>query len=73
VWTRAEVFWWPFFGTGFPGGGLPELERGGLAVVLEAAGAAALWWCWSTFGLSDRGHRDEFVRTGHLPRELAAP
>ena len=73
VWARAEVFWWPFFGVAFPAGGLPELDRGALAVVLELAGAAALWWCWSTFGLADRTHRDEFVRTGHLPRELAAP
>jgi hypothetical protein len=73
IWARAEVFWWPFFGAGFPAGTLPELDRGALSIVLELAGAAALVWCWSTFGLADRAHRDEFVRTGHLPRELAAP
>jgi hypothetical protein len=73
VWARAEVFWWPFFGVAFPAGGLPELDGGVLTVVLELAGAGALWWCWSTFGLADRAHRDEFVRTGHLPRELASP
>ena len=25
IWARAEVFWWPFLGTDFGAGGLPEL------------------------------------------------
>jgi membrane-bound metal-dependent hydrolase YbcI (DUF457 family) len=73
IWTRTEVFWWPFFGVAFPPGGFPELERGGWALVLEAVGAAALVWCWTAFGLGDAGRRATFVRTGHLDRELASP
>jgi hypothetical protein len=70
IWTRAEVFWWPFFGVTFPEGGLPELERPlALALVLELAGVACLVWCWKTFDFSDRANLDRFVRTGHLPRD----
>jgi hypothetical protein len=73
AWTTRNVFWWPFFGWAFPGGGLPELQRGlGWAVVLELIGAAALAWCWMAFGWSDRGRRDLFLRTGHLSRDLVA-
>lgn len=74
VWTRTEVFWWPFFGFGFPDAPLPELDHGAaLTIVLELAGLAALVWCWMTFGLGDRDRRTVFVRTGHLDRELASP
>jgi hypothetical protein len=70
IWTRAEVFWWPFFGFAFPEGGLPEFERPvGVALVLELAGIACLVWCWKTFDFSDRANLDRFVRTGHLPRD----
>lgn len=45
MWTRAEVFWWPFFGASFGDVGLPSLDRGVLLVVVqELAGAAALAW-----------------------------
>src|SRR3954467_2706565 len=72
AWTTKSVFWWPFFGWAFPGGGLPELQRGiGWLVLLELVGAAALAWCWRAFGWSDRERRDLFVRTGHLSRDLA--
>jgi hypothetical protein len=73
AWTSAEVFWWPFFGAGFPAVPLPELSRGPWAVaVLEVIGVAALGWCWVTFGLGEREHRATFLRTGHLPRGLAS-
>jgi hypothetical protein len=72
VWARTEVFWWPFFGVAFPAGGLPELGRGPAAVLLELIGLAALGWCWVAFDFSDPARRGAFIRTGHLPRELAA-
>jgi hypothetical protein len=73
IWATTEVFWWPFFGIAFPAGGLPELGRSvGVSVVLELVGAAALVWCYVTFGLADPENRRLFLRTGHLPRELAS-
>jgi hypothetical protein len=71
AWATKEVFWWPFSGSAFPGGGLPELQRGlAVTVILELIGAAALVWCWMAFGWSDRQNRELFVRTGHLRRDL---
>jgi hypothetical protein len=71
-WTSKAVFWWPFFGAGFPGGGLPELGRGVVVLILlEAIGVAATVWCWMAFGLSDPDNRRLFVHTGHLNRDLA--
>jgi hypothetical protein len=70
-WTSKLVFWWPFFGWAFPGGGLPELHRAvAVTVVLELIGLAALAWCWIAFGWSDPANRRLFLRTGHLNREL---
>jgi hypothetical protein len=70
-WAVRDVFWWPFFGFAFPGGGLPEWQRGpGVTIVFEVIGAAALVWCWSAFGWSERENRDLFLRTGHLNRDL---
>jgi hypothetical protein len=71
AWATRNVFWWPFFGWGFPGGGLPELQRSpAILVVFELIGAAALAWCWMAFGWSDRDNRELFLRTGHLNRDL---
>jgi len=71
IWTRAEVFWWPFFGLSFAEGQLPEIERPiGVVVVLELIGVACLVWCWQTFRFANRANLDRFLRTGHLPREL---
>jgi hypothetical protein len=73
VWTRTEVFWWPFFGLDFGAGGLPELDRSvGVIVVMELVGAAALAWGYVTFDLRDPENRRTFLRTGHLPRDLGA-
>jgi hypothetical protein len=70
-WATKTVFWWPFFGWAFPGGGLPELHHGfGVTVVLDLIGLAALVWCWITFGWFDAANRRLFLRTGHLNREL---
>jgi hypothetical protein len=70
IWTRADVFWWPFFGFEFPSGPLPEFDRPlGVTLLFEAAGVACLGWCWATFDFSDRANLGRFVRTGHLPRD----
>lgn len=72
IWATTEVFWWPFFGAGFGTGGLPELGHSvPVTVVMELVGAAALVWCYVTFGLRDPENRATFLRTGHLPRDLA--
>jgi hypothetical protein len=73
IWARTEVFWWPFFGLDFGAGGLPELGHSlAVTLVMELVGAAALAWCYVTFGMRDQENRRVFLRTGHLPRELAA-
>ncbi len=70
-WTSKSVFWWPFFGWGFPGGGLPEVQRGPVVLILmELIGLAALVWCWRAFGLADPENRRLFVHTGHLNRDV---
>ncbi len=72
--TRAQLFWWPFLGWSFGGGGLPELDRPvGVVVVLELVGVAVCWWLWRTFGLDDPAHRDLLRRTGQVDRSLVPP
>ena len=74
IWARAHVFWWPFLGTDFGDGGLPELHHSlGVTVLLELAGLACLVWAWRTFGFSDKATRDRFLRTGHLNRLVEQP
>lgn len=71
IWTTSAVFWWPFLGWSFQGTPVPELDRPLAAVVLlEVLGAGAIVWCYRTFGFDDPERRRQFVRTGHLPRDL---
>jgi hypothetical protein len=70
IWTDTQAFWWPFAGLAWSDARLPELARGGLDLVLEAAGAAALWWCWRRFRLDEPARRARFVRTGQLDRDV---
>lgn len=72
-WTEARAFWWPLAGLDVGDTRLPELARGPFDLVLEAVGAAALWWCWQRFGLGDAGRRRRFLTTGQLGRDVAAP
>lgn len=72
VWADTEAFWWPFAGVAFSESRLPELARGGVDVVLELAGAAALWWCWRRFRLDEPARRARFWRTGQVDRDVVA-
>jgi hypothetical protein len=67
AWADTDVFWWPAFGS-FGNDRLPELDRGGLSVVMELVGVVALLYSWNRFGLRERAARDRFLRTGQLPR-----
>ena len=72
TWTRTATFWWPFFGTDFEGSGLPSLDRPvALLIALEIVGLLALVWCHGRFRLGEPERRREFLRSGHLGRDLA--
>ena len=73
IWTDTSAFWWPFAGLAWSDHRLPELARGGFDVVLELAGAAALWWCWRRFRLDEPARRARFLRTGRVDRDVVAP
>ncbi len=73
IWTDTRAFWWPFTGLEWSDARLPELSRGGFDVVLEIAGAGALWWCWTRFRLSEPARRERFLRTGQLDRDVVTP
>jgi len=70
AWADTTAFWWPFTGFSWSTSELPELGRGGLNIVLELIGAAALWWCRGAFGLDDPARLERFRRTGQLDRSV---
>ena len=70
IWTSTDAFWWPFTGLAFSDDRLPELARGGFGVVLELAGAAALWWCWRRFRFDEPDRWARFLATGQLDRDV---
>lgn len=63
-WAHKEVFWWPLFGTSFPGAAL--LPPWPVVVVEELLGLLAALWVWTRFGLRDPSRRRLLVRTGRL-------
>jgi hypothetical protein len=70
MWARTEHFWYPAFG-GPLTEGLPAFEHGLAVLVLkEVAGFAIVLWCWQRFKLSDPEVRSQFLKTGHLPRDI---
>ena len=74
IWARPKAFWWPFLGTTFPSGGLPEFEHPvAVTILLELIGLACLVWSWRAFGMSDSPTRDRFLRTGQLARSVPNP
>jgi hypothetical protein len=72
-WSDPRLFWWPFSGWRFPDRPLPELDRPvGLLLVMELVGLAALAWWWRRWALREPARRAEFLRSGHVGRDLAA-
>jgi hypothetical protein len=70
MWARTQAFWWPFFGRRLSGP-LPAFDHGAAVLVFEElVGAVLVTWCWQRFRLSDRRVRSQFLRTGHLPRDI---
>jgi hypothetical protein len=73
AWADTDAFWWPLTGLALSDAEPPELARGALTVLLELTGIAlAVWWV-RRVGLDDRAAREEFRRTGRLPRAGAPP
>ena len=66
AWATTDVFWWPFGGWGLAGHRLPEVQRGWLSVVMEAAGIAIVVWIWRRDRLGEPARRREAVATGRL-------
>jgi hypothetical protein len=69
AWATTDVFWWPFGGWNLDGHRLPEVQRGWLSIVLEAAGVAIVAWIWRRDRLADPARRRELLRTGRLLAE----
>jgi hypothetical protein len=72
-WADTDAFWWPLTGVALSSADPPELSRGAVTIVLEVAGLALAWWWARRVGLDDRTARDEFVRSGRLPRTFDPP
>ena len=66
AWTNAQVFWWPFLGTGYDDAPHPVLERGWWNVPLELIGIGLCVWVYRTAQLADPERRAWFRRTGQL-------
>ena len=74
VWATSQAFWWPLQGLAFDDVPIPALDRSPVvAVVLEAAGLAAVVWAWFRFGLTDADRRRRFLRDGHVDRAITDP
>ena len=62
--ANQRVFWWPAFGRSFGSSNIfPPI---GIAIVLEALGIVAAWWCVSRFGLRHPQRRRALLREGHV-------
>jgi hypothetical protein len=72
VWTRQDLFWWPAFGTTFPGAPSLIVDRGLWSNLgLELCGLAVLVWAWQRFELADPAKRHRLITTGTLDPTLA--
>ncbi|MCB0977536.1 MAG: hypothetical protein KDB02_08765 [Acidimicrobiales bacterium] len=64
--TTVQAFWWPFAGTTFASGQVPEIRHLGFSIVLEILGFVVAWWAWRTFGLDRPAARRRFLTEGRL-------
>jgi membrane-bound metal-dependent hydrolase YbcI (DUF457 family) len=62
--TQGDTFFWPLFGTDFPGD--PLLPEWWVVVLEELVGLVACWWVVGQFDLYLPGPRAEFLHTGRL-------
>jgi hypothetical protein len=62
--TQGDTFFWPLFGTTFPGD--PLLPSWWIVVLEEIVGLVACWWVIGQFDLYLPGPRAEFLHTGRL-------
>ena len=71
VWTRAELFWWPFAGfDAIAVKPLPEFDRPLVAlVVLELGAVLAAAVLGRRLGFTEPDTRAQFVRTGRIPKD----
>ena len=71
VWTRTELFWWPFAGLdGIAERPLPEFDRPlAVLIVLEVGAIAAALVLARRLGLDEPTRRQAFVRTGRVPHD----
>jgi hypothetical protein len=70
AWADSRGFWWPFLGTSWSTAELPEIGRGPVNLVLEAAGAFACWWGWRRFRLAEPDRWRLFAHTGRVGRDI---
>lgn len=66
AWLRSALFWWPLGGVHLGDISVSGLRPIWALALMEAIGAAALWWSWRRFGLADPHRRRAFLRTGRL-------
>lgn len=66
AWATTDVFWWPVGGWDVAGHRLPEVQRGWVSVLMEAAGIAIIAWICRRDGLGDPARRRHVLETGRL-------
>ncbi|MBX3314937.1 MAG: hypothetical protein KF906_11515 [Actinobacteria bacterium] len=64
--TTTQAFWWPFAGTAWASGQVPELRHLGLSLVLELIGIGVGVWAWRLFRLDVPTVRQRFLDDGRL-------
>ena len=71
VWFRSELFWWPAGGFDAIGSGpLPEFDPPVMVLVLlDLAAVVSLVVIGRRLGFGQRQHRQDFWRTGRVPKE----
>ncbi len=70
LWTRADLFWWPFLGrNAIASGPFPEFDRPlGLLLLMESIGIGTLLWLGYRLDLADLDNRNRLIATGRLPK-----
>lgn len=69
-WTDTDAFWWPALGGAWSTAELPEVGRGPVNVLFEAAGLAVCAWLHRRFRLREPDRRADLVRTGRVGRDI---